>query len=67
MKKHEGIVDSSYQHEAKHCFWYLFWCIVTGLVTGYGTYKLADHMEKAGYWRGCRVTWQAIDNSMKDK
>lgn len=62
MKKHEGLIDTTYKQETKHSLWYVFWCVVTGLVTGYSTYKIADHMEHSGYWRGVRSTWEAIDN-----
>ena len=65
--KHERLIDTTYKQESKHNLWYIFWCIVTALLTGYGTYKIADHMEQSSYWRGVRSTWEAIDNMAETK
>jgi len=63
--KHEEFINETYKDEARHSFWYLFWCAITGLATGYGTYKLADHMEKSGYWRGFRTAVKCFDKNEK--
>ena len=61
--KHEELINNTYKDETKHSLWYIFWCAISGLTSGYCIYKIADHMEKSGYWRGIRTATQWFDKN----